>query len=218
MPAIADADMTAEQKAVMDEIAAGPRGRIGGPFIPLMRSPELMNRVQKVGEYLRFHNTVGLRNSEFAVLIVARHWGQPIEWAIHRTIAEREGVLPATCDAIAQGRRPDNMTADEALIHDTLEELRSNRCLSDVTYERVRQRFGEQGVIVPSSSRSQLNSIWLALTLKSSVAPQKASLQVDLMRVRQAPLMYCARRMSCTIQAIAVRRSCVRWLSCKAMR
>jgi 4-carboxymuconolactone decarboxylase len=128
MPAIADADMTAEQKAVMDEIAAGPRGRIGGPFIPLMRSPELMNRVQKVGEYLRFHNTVGLRNSEFAVLIVARHWGQPIEWAIHRTIA-------------------DNMTADEALIYDTLEELRSNRCLSDVTYDRVRQRFGEQGVI-----------------------------------------------------------------------
>ena len=59
MPPIADADMTAMQKAVMDEIAAGPRGRIGGPFIPLMRSPELMNRVQKVGEYLRFHNTVG---------------------------------------------------------------------------------------------------------------------------------------------------------------
>jgi 4-carboxymuconolactone decarboxylase len=147
MPAIADADMSVAQKTVMDEIAAGPRGRIGGPFIPLMRSPELMNRVQKVGEYLRFHNTVGLRNSEFAVLIVARHWGQPIEWAIHRTIAEREGVLPATCDAIAQGRRPDDMTADETLIYDTLEELRSNRCLSDVTYDRVRQRFGEQGVI-----------------------------------------------------------------------
>jgi 4-carboxymuconolactone decarboxylase len=146
MPAIADDELTAKQKAVMAEIAAGPRGPIGGPFIPLMRSPELMDRVQKVGEYLRFHNTVGLRSSEFAVLIVARHWGKPIEWAIHRTIAEREGVLPATCDAIAQGRRPDNMTADETLIHDTLEELRSNRCLSDVTYDRVRQRFGEQGV------------------------------------------------------------------------
>jgi len=147
MPAMDDDEMTAQQKAVMAEIAAGPRGPIGGPFIPLMRSPELMNRVQKVGEYLRFHNTVGLRNSEFAVLIVARHWGQPVEWAIHRTIAEREGVLPETCDAISQGRRPDNMTADETLIHDTLEELRSNRCLSDVTYDRVRQRFGEQGVI-----------------------------------------------------------------------
>lgn len=84
LPEIPDAQMTAEQKAVMDEIASGPRGRIGGPFIPLMRSPELMNRLQKVGEYLRYHNTMGLRNSEFAVLVAARHWSQPIEWSIDR--------------------------------------------------------------------------------------------------------------------------------------
>ncbi len=147
MPALPEAQMSPDQKRVMDEIAAGPRGRIGGPFIPLMRSPELMNRLQKVGEYLRFQNTVGLRNSEFAVLIVARHWGQPIEWAIHRPIAEKEGVLPATCDAIAEGRRPDNMTEDENLIYNVLEELRNNRSLSDPTYAQLLKRFGEQGVI-----------------------------------------------------------------------
>jgi 4-carboxymuconolactone decarboxylase len=147
MPDIPESQMSTEQKRIMNEIAAGPRGRIGGPFIPLMRSPELMNRLQKVGEYLRFQNTVGLRNSEFAVLIVARHWAQPVEWAIHRPIAEREGVLPATCDAIAEGRRPDNMTEDETLIYNVLEELRSNRSLSDVTYAQLRNRFGDQGVI-----------------------------------------------------------------------
>jgi 4-carboxymuconolactone decarboxylase len=147
MPDIPEAQMSTEQKRIMNEIAAGPRGRIGGPFIPLMRSPELMSRLQKVGEYLRFQNTVGLRNSEFAVLIVARHWAQPVEWAIHRPIAEREGVLPATCDAIAEGRRPDNMTEDETLIYNVLEELRSNRSLSDVTYAQLRNRFGDQGVI-----------------------------------------------------------------------
>jgi len=147
MPDIPEAQMSQDQKRVMDEIAAGPRGRIGGPFIPLMRSPELMNRLQKVGEYLRFQNTVGLRNSEFAVLIVARHWSQPIEWAIHRPIAEKEGVLPATCDAIAEGRRPDNMTDDETLIYNVLEELRNNRSLSDPTYAQLLKRFGEQGVI-----------------------------------------------------------------------
>ena len=147
MPDIPEAQMSPDQKRVMDEIAAGPRGRIGGPFIPLMRSPELMNRLQKVGEYLRFQNTVGLRNSEFAVLIVARHWSQPIEWAIHRPIAEKEGVLPATCDAIAEGRRPDNMTDDETLIYNVLEELRNNRSLSDTTYAQLLKRFGEQGVI-----------------------------------------------------------------------
>jgi 4-carboxymuconolactone decarboxylase len=176
MPAISPAEMSPAQTAAMDEIAAGPRGRIGGPFIPLMRSPELMNRLQKVGEYLRFQNAMGLRNSEFAVLVVARHWGQPIEWAIHRPIAEREGVLPATCDAIAEGRRPDAMTADETLIYDALEELRNNRSLSDLTYERARQRFGEHGVIDLVAHYGYYSLLAMTMNVARTALPEGASL------------------------------------------
>jgi 4-carboxymuconolactone decarboxylase len=147
MPPIPEDQMTPEQQAAMKELTSGPRGKIGGPFVPLVRSPELMNRLQKVGEYLRYHNTIGLRNSEFAVLIVARHWSQPVEWAIHRPIAEREGVAPATCDAILEGRRPSTMTDDESIIYDVLDELRSNKSVSDPTWARAITRFGEQGVI-----------------------------------------------------------------------
>ena len=175
MPAIAAAEMSPAQTAAMDEIAAGPRGRIGGPFIPLMRSPELMNRLQTVGEYLRFQNAMGLRNSEFAVLVVARHWGQPIEWAIHRPIAEREGVLPATCDAIAEGRRPDAMTADETLIYDALEELRNNRSLSDLTYERARQRFGEHGVIDLVAHYGYYSLLAMTMNVARTALPEGAS-------------------------------------------
>jgi 4-carboxymuconolactone decarboxylase len=176
MPALPEAQMSPEQKKVMDEIAAGPRGRIGGPFIPLMRSPELMNRLQKVGEYLRFQNTVGLRNSEFAVLIVARHWSQPIEWAIHRPIAEREGVLPATCDAIAEGRRPDNMTDDETLIYNVLEELRNNRSLSDPTYAQLLKRFGEQGVIDLVAHYGYYSLLAMTMNVARTEVPQNTDL------------------------------------------
>jgi 4-carboxymuconolactone decarboxylase len=176
MPAIPEAQMSPDQKRVMDEIAAGPRGRIGGPFIPLMRSPELMNRLQKVGEYLRFQNTVGLRNSEFAVLIVARHWSQPIEWAIHRPIAEKEGVLPATCDAIAEGRRPDNMTDDETLIYNVLEELRNNRSLSDTTYAQLLKRFGEQGVIDLVAHYGYYSLLAMTMNVARTEVPQNTGL------------------------------------------
>ena len=176
MPAIPEAQMSPDQKRVMDEIAAGPRGRIGGPFIPLMRSPELMNRLQKVGEYLRFQNTVGLRNSEFAVLIVARHWSQPIEWAIHRPIAEKEGVLPATCDAIAEGRRPDNMTDDETLIYNVLEELRNNRSLSDPTYAQLLKRFGEQGVIDLVAHYGYYSLLAMTMNVARTEVPQNTDL------------------------------------------
>jgi 4-carboxymuconolactone decarboxylase len=176
MPAMPEAQMSPDQKRVMDEIAAGPRGRIGGPFIPLMRSPELMNRLQKVGEYLRFQNTVGLRNSEFAVLIVARHWSQPIEWAIHRPIAEKEGVLPATCDAIAEGRRPDNMTDDETLIYNVLEELRNNRSLSDTTYAQLLKRFGEQGVIDLVAHYGYYSLLAMTMNVARTEVPQNTGL------------------------------------------
>lgn len=175
MPVIPEAQMSPDQKRVMDEIAAGPRGRIGGPFIPLMRSPELMNRLQKVGEYLRFQNTVGLRNSEFAVLIVARHWSQPIEWAIHRPIAEKEGVLPATCDAIAEGRRPDNMTDDETLIYNVLEELRNNRSLSDPTYAQLLKRFGEQGVIDLVAHYGYYSLLAMTMNVARTAVPENAT-------------------------------------------
>ncbi|MFM7013286.1 MAG: hypothetical protein ACKO0Z_28820, partial [Betaproteobacteria bacterium] len=42
--------------------------------------------------------------SEFAVLVVARHWSQPVEWHIHKPIAMQAGVSEETCDAIAKFR------------------------------------------------------------------------------------------------------------------
>ena len=54
MPIIPEEKMTSPQKKAAAEIAAGPRGDVRGPFVALLRSPELMSRVQKVGEYLRF--------------------------------------------------------------------------------------------------------------------------------------------------------------------
>ncbi len=176
MPPIPEDRMTPEQRAAMVELTSGPRGKIGGPFVPLVRSPELMSRLQKVGEYLRFQNTVGLRNSEFAVLIVARHWSQPIEWAIHRPIAEKEGVLPATCDAIAEGRRPDNMTDDETLIYNVLEELRNNRSLSDTTYAQLLKRFGEQGVIDLVAHYGYYSLLAMTMNVARTEVPQNTGL------------------------------------------
>ena len=147
LPEMAREDMTDAQRAAVDELISGPRGKLSGPFVPLMRSPELMRRLQKVGEYLRYDNTVGLHNSEFAVLVVARHWSQTLEWHIHKPIAIQAGVSEETCNAIAEGRRPPHMSADEALVYEFLQELLHNQSVSDVTFAAAKARFGEQGVI-----------------------------------------------------------------------
>lgn len=147
MPEIADNEQTDAQKQAAAELAAGPRGRISGPFIPLLRSPELLNRVQKLGEYLRYNSALPPRLSEFLILLVARTWTQGTEWHAHRALALKGGLKPEVVEAVKQGRRPDAMAEDEAALYDTYMELQLNRCVSDATYARLRKLYGERGVV-----------------------------------------------------------------------
>jgi len=147
MPVIAADKLTDLQKKAMEEVIAGPRGTFVGPFVPLLRSPEFMSRLQKVGEYLRYNTKLGPNISEFVILIAARQWTQQFEWDAHDALALKAGVKPEIIAAVAEGRRPVGMSADEEIAHDFCTELHHNRCVSDASYARVVSRFGEQGVI-----------------------------------------------------------------------
>ncbi len=147
MPPIAEADFTSEQREAATELANGPRGAVFGPFVPLLRSPELMRRVQKTGEYLRYHSALPPRLSEFVILIVARWWAQGFEWHVHSKIAADVGVTKETIDAIAEGRRPSAMTIQEEIIFEFCNELHVNHAVSDASYAKMFALFGERGVI-----------------------------------------------------------------------
>jgi 4-carboxymuconolactone decarboxylase len=147
LPPIAPELWTAEQRTCVQEIMDGPRGELISPFVPLMRSPELMAHAQRMGEYLRYRSALGLRLSELAVLITARCWSQQVEWAVHAPIAEREGVTADTIAAIAKGRLPGEMREDEAVVYAFSMELHQNRSVSDTTWADAMRLFGEQGVV-----------------------------------------------------------------------
>jgi 4-carboxymuconolactone decarboxylase len=147
MPVIPADKMTAEQKKAAAAIAAGPRGDVKGPFVSLLRSPELMDRVQRVGEYIRFRCPLDKRINELAAAITARHWTQQFEWWAHSRQALEAGLKPAIAEAIAEGRRPAGMAEDEEIVYDFLTELLVNKGVCDVTYERALRKFGEAGLI-----------------------------------------------------------------------
>ena len=147
LPPVPEAQWTDEQRVQAMEIIGGPRGALISPFVPLLRSPELMGHAQRMGEYLRYRSAIGLRLSELAILVTARQWSQQVEWAIHAPIAQREGISPETVKAIAEGCRPTSMRADEAVVHDFCIELHRNRSVSETTWNAALQSFGEQGVV-----------------------------------------------------------------------
>ena len=147
MPPLSDAAMSDAQRAAAAELIAGPRKGVKGPFIPLLRSPDLMARLQKVGEYLRFGSTLPPRLSEFATLLVSRAWSQQFEWATHVPLALKAGTSQSTLDDLAVGRRPREMSDEEFIVYDFTAELSSNRGVCDATYAGAVERFGEQGVV-----------------------------------------------------------------------
>lgn len=147
LPPIPPAAWTDEQRRFAQEIIDGPRGALISPFVPLLRSPELMSHVGRLGEYLRYRSAIGPRLSEFAILLTSRHWTQQVEWAIHAPIAVREGLSTETVEAIADGRRPPRMSEDEAAVYDFCDALQRERSISDAIWKRAVERLGEQGVM-----------------------------------------------------------------------
>ena len=118
-----------------------------GPYEALMHSPRLMILAQSVGEYLRYHSGIGTTLSELVILVVARHWSQDFEWYAHAPIAAKVGIAPAIIAAIRDGRRPEAMSADEALVYDFTIELQQFKRVSDPTWARAEQRFGKPAVV-----------------------------------------------------------------------
>ena len=147
MPALPMDQMDDAQKAAAQELIAGPRGAVFGPFIPLLRSPELMNRLQKVGEYLRYQSALEPRINEFVMLIVSRQWTQQFEWCMHYPLALKAGMKQEILDALAEGRRPSGMAQDEEIAYDVCDELARTHGVSDTTYRRALDVFGERGIL-----------------------------------------------------------------------
>jgi 4-carboxymuconolactone decarboxylase len=147
LPPLLENDMSEAQQRVYDAILAGPRGGVRGPFDALLRSPELADRLQQVGAYVRFESSLPARLAELAILVTARHWGAQYEWYAHRRLAEQAGLAPAIADAIADGRHPAALDPDEAAVLEFCRELHETKQVSDAAWSAALERFGERGVI-----------------------------------------------------------------------
>src|SRR3712207_5558043 len=147
LPPLAPERMTPRQREVAEAITGGPRGGLRGPFQAWLRSPEVADRFQRVGEYVRFNSSIPAALNELAILVTAREWTAQFEWHAHHALAMKAGLPPAIAEAIARGERPENMDADQRAVYDFAMELHRERSVSDATYAAVVERFGERGLI-----------------------------------------------------------------------
>jgi len=146
-PGLKRDQLTDVQKRVYDSLVDGPRGGVHGPFGPLLRSPELADRVLKLSDYLRFNASLPARLNEFAILISARFWESKYEWYAHKPLALKGGMAESIANDLAQNKRPANMKPDEELVYDFCTTLHRQHFVDDALFKRAVAMLGEQGVV-----------------------------------------------------------------------
>jgi 4-carboxymuconolactone decarboxylase len=146
-PALTESEMTPQQKSAVAAIMAGPRKALGGPFNTWLRSPELAQRLQKVGEYFRLNSDLPPALTEFATLISARALNSKYQWHVHYPFAISLGVDPKILSELAAGGRPKSMSTELSIIYDFATELRTGQAVSDKTFTRAKAVLGEKAVV-----------------------------------------------------------------------
>lgn len=139
--------LTPEQKTLVEDLFAGERGGMNGPFNVLLRSPEMGDQAQKLGAQLRFHSSLEPRQRELAIIMTARAWTAQYEWYAHSRSALQAGISKTTVDAIAAGKRPPSLPPDEAVVYNFCDELIRTKQVSDPAFHAAVSKLGERGVV-----------------------------------------------------------------------
>lgn len=140
-------DLKPEQRVVWARTLAGRRGAVPANVRVWLFSPELASRAQALGEFLRYNTTLRPRQSELAVLVVARRWSAHYEWAMHATEAARAGVSAETIAAIRERRTPTFEEATDRPVFDLVSALVAEGRVSDDTYRAAVADLGERAVV-----------------------------------------------------------------------
>lgn len=147
LPMIPEDKLNDAQRRAIKAVTAGKRAGVRGPFPALLRSPEVCERTAVLGEFMRFGTSLPPRLSEMAILITAYNWRAQYEWYAHAPLAQKGGLSDEIIEAIRLGKRPASMKPDETALYNLCTELHDSKRVSDATYKKGVETFGENGVV-----------------------------------------------------------------------
>jgi 4-carboxymuconolactone decarboxylase len=175
MPPIAPDKMTdAQKKAVADYKTLRGVDMTGPPWTVLLRVPAHIVPALQIRLHYLNNSALPARLTEFAILIAARRWTNNWEWNAHSTAAAAAGLKPEIMAAVAEGRRPDRMADDEAVVYDFSLELQDNQSVSDATYARALEKFGEPGIVEMASIQGYYTYLAMVMSAARVTTPPDA--------------------------------------------
>lgn len=144
---LAPDEMTPIQRRVAEAAATGKRGRVPAPLRAWLHSPEMGDRAQRLGEFLRYDTSLSPALSELAILVTARFWTSHYEWYAHKRDGLKAGMDPAVIDAIAARRTPHLADPAAQAVYDYATALHERHGVPDAVHAAAVAVLGEAGVV-----------------------------------------------------------------------
>ncbi|MFD5873012.1 carboxymuconolactone decarboxylase family protein [Streptomyces sp. NPDC060322] len=176
IPVLAAEDMTEHQKELHATITAR-RGGVRGPFRVWLRSPELCERVESLGAFVRFESSLPKHLRELTLLMAARYFDAQYSWNAHVAAAVEAGIPEEAVEAIAEHRQPVFAEAADTAFHAFCQELLETHFVSDDTFAHAHEHFGARGLVDAIGSLGNFTMLGMCLN----------AFQVDLQAGRTPP-------------------------------
>jgi 4-carboxymuconolactone decarboxylase len=170
-PQVSMDQLNEQQQPLAQQIMKISRVGIAGPYNVMLRSPVFGQRMFDLLHYLRWQTSVPLRLNEFAILIIGRQWRSQIEWFAHAPLAIKAGLSPQIVAELKLSKRPSNMPPEEAAVYDFITELTTKHEVSEATFSRARELFGEQQVVDLTAVAGTYITIAMILAMSEESVP-----------------------------------------------
>jgi 4-carboxymuconolactone decarboxylase len=146
-------EMTSAQRSMLEHTVNSARAvtntTANGPFNVLLRSPEVGDLSQQLGNAIRFSSGLSAGERELATLMAGRAWTSRYEWYAHARYAADAGIPAAAIAAVAAHATPDlaALPPDETLVWRVTDELLYTRRVTDETFRAALDALGERRLV-----------------------------------------------------------------------
>lgn len=173
-------EMTPEQQALLFNVVNSARAVTNttgnGPFNTLLRTPEVGDLSQQLGNAIRFSSGLSGRLREIATLMAGRAWTSTYEWYAHARYAADEGIAADVIAAMAEHSKPDlaAMPVEDTMVWRVTDELLHTRRVTDATFTEALAVLGERRLLSSATIAAYYEYVSMLLNVDRYPLPADA--------------------------------------------
>ncbi|HEX5110752.1 MAG TPA: carboxymuconolactone decarboxylase family protein [Vicinamibacterales bacterium] len=138
------ADWSPEVRRLLDPTGSGRS--VAAVYRTFAQHTRLYAPRQVLSEYIRTQSTLDARTRELLIMRIGALCRSDYEWAAHAPAGRRAGMTDADVQHVLEGPRAGSDAPDDTLLK-AVDELYTDRTISDGTWQRLASRFNEQQLL-----------------------------------------------------------------------